>query len=51
MRVGGLKSGHALKAEQYKFVEYDGTRHSGVIPTIANQVKKRFEMAKAGGQQ
>lgn len=51
MRVGGLKSGHALKAEQYKFVEYDGTKHSGVIPSIADQVKRRFEMAKAGGQQ
>jgi len=48
MKVGGLKSGHALKAEQYKFGEYEGTKHSGVIPSIADQVKKRFEKAKAG---
>jgi hypothetical protein len=51
MKVGGLKSGHALKAEQYKFGEYEGTKHSGMIPSIADQVKKRFEQAKAGRQQ
>jgi hypothetical protein len=51
MRVGGLKSGYALKAEQYGFVEYEGTKYSGVIPSIADQVKKRFEVAKAGRQQ
>ncbi len=48
MKVGGHKSGHALKAEQYRFGEYKGTKHSGVIPSIADQVKKRFEKAKAG---
>lgn len=51
MKVGGQKSGHALKTEQYKFGEYEGTAHSGVIPSISDQVKKRFEKAKAGGQQ
>lgn len=50
MKVGGLKSGHALKAEQYKFEEYEGTKHSGVIPSIADQVKKRFDKAKVGRQ-
>lgn len=49
MKVGGLKSGHALKAEQYKFDHYEGTKYSGVIPSIADQVKKRFEKAEAGG--
>lgn len=48
MKVGGLKSGHALKAEQYKFGEYEGAQYSGVIPSITDQVKKRFEDAKAG---
>lgn len=48
MTVGGLKSGHALKAEQYKFEKYEGTLHSGVIPSIAEQVKKRFDEAKLG---
>jgi len=48
MKVSGLKSGHALKAEQYKFEEYEGTKHSGVIPSIADQVKKRFDKAKVG---
>ena len=51
MTVGGLKSGHALKAEQYKFGEYEATKHSVVIPSIADQVKRRYENAKAGGQQ
>lgn len=50
MKVGGLKSGYALKADQYKFGEYEGTKHSGVIPSIADPVKKRFDKAKAGGQ-
>lgn len=50
MKVGGLKSGYSLKNEQYKFEEYEGTRHSGVIPSIASQVKERFEKAKAGRQ-
>ncbi|WP_046060670.1 hypothetical protein [Paracidovorax citrulli] len=51
MDVSGLKSGHALKAEQYKFEEYVGTKHSVVIPSIADQVRKRFETIKAKGQQ
>lgn len=50
MKVGGLKSGHALKAEQYKFEQYEGTKHSGVIPSIADQVKRRFDKAKEGGR-
>jgi len=49
MEVSGLKSGHALKAEQYKFEEYVGTILSVVIPSIADQVKKRFEKTKAKG--
>lgn len=49
MEVGGLKSGHALKAEQYKFEEYVGTTHSVVIPSIADQVRKRFEKTKTKG--
>lgn len=50
MEVGGLKSGHALKAEQYKFEEYVGTKLSVVIPSIADQVRKRLEQSKAKGQ-
>ena len=51
IKVGGQRSGHALKAEQYSFGEYEGTKHSGVIPSIAEQVKKRYEKAKGGKQQ
>ena len=51
MKVAGLKSGHALKAEQYKFAEYEGTERRGVIPSIADQVRTRFEKAKAEEQQ
>lgn len=48
MKIVGLKSGHTLKAEQYKFEEYEGTTYSGVIPSIADQVKKRFDKTKVG---
>lgn len=51
MKVGGQKSGHALKAEQYNFEEYEGTKYSKVIPSIADLVKKRFGKAKTGEQQ
>lgn len=51
MKVGGLKSGHALKAEHYTFEEYEATKHSRVIRSIADRVRKRFEKAKAGGPQ
>lgn len=51
MNIVGQKSGHALKAEQYNFEEYERTKHSGVIPSIADQVKRRFEKTKTRGQQ
>lgn len=50
IRISGSKSGHALKAEQYKVGEYEGTNYSGVIPSIAGQVRSRLAMAKAEGQ-
>lgn len=51
MRIAGQKSGHALKAEQYRFEGYEGTNYSGVTPSIADRVRKRFEKTKGGGQQ